>query len=98
MADRFRDMEILIGARADLQAYQEVEDTLADLDLLAEEISRNLDEANNRELRGPLVGGSKPIKRWRPPTKEGRRLSMIYEEHTTSWRIVWTNLTKRLIT
>ena len=51
MADRFRDMEILIGARADLQAYQEVEDTLANLDLLAEEISRNLDEANNRELR-----------------------------------------------
>ena len=51
MADRFRDLEILIGARADLQAYQEVEDTLADLDLLAEEISRNLDEANNRELR-----------------------------------------------
>ena len=51
MADRFRDLEILIGARADLGAYQEVEDALADLDLLAEEISRNLDEANNRELR-----------------------------------------------
>ena len=51
MADRFRDIQILIGAQADMEAYDEVSKSLREMDVLADQISANLNEANNRELR-----------------------------------------------
>ncbi len=56
-----RDVEVAIGARADLEELEQLEENLRDIALINEQVSANLVEANNAQLRSlnKLVRGYK---------------------------------------
>ena len=51
MPSRFDDVEILVGVKADVESYDDIERTLKKLGQTSKELDNNLQEANNRELR-----------------------------------------------